>query len=40
MLVREDYQVFTEPKALETLASLKNISLRMYRTNPEIEKML
>ena len=31
-----DYLFFSEPNALEKLASLKNIELRMFRTNREI----
>lgn len=35
-ILTTDYQVFTEPKALETLASLKNITLKMYHTSSVI----
>lgn len=31
-ILTTDYQTFTEPKALDKLAGLKNIELRMYRT--------
>ena len=29
-IITTDYQLFTEPKALDKLASLKNISLKIY----------
>lgn len=34
-ILTTDYLFFSEPEALERLASLKNIRLRMYRTNGE-----
>ena len=34
-ILTTDYLSFSEPKALKTLASLKNIELRMFRTNSE-----
>ncbi|OUO76768.1 NgoFVII family restriction endonuclease [Blautia sp. An249] len=33
-ILTTDYQIFTEPKALDKLAELKNISLKIYRCNP------
>lgn len=35
-ILTTDYQMFTEPKALDTLASLSNITLKMYRCNAVI----
>ena len=29
-IITTDYQLFTEPKALDKLAALKNISLKIY----------
>ncbi len=34
-ILTTDYLSFSEPEALETLASLKNIKLKMFRTNSE-----
>ena len=34
-ILTTDYQFFTQPRAIERLAALKNIELRMYRTGPE-----
>ena len=34
-ILTTDYLMFSEPSALETLASLKNIQLKMYCTNTE-----
>ena len=35
MILTTDYLCFSEPKALEKLASLKNIELKMFRTDDE-----
>ena len=35
-ILTTDYQMFTEPKALDTLASLSNITLKLYRCNAVI----
>ena len=33
-IITTDYQIFTEPKALDKLAELKNISLKIYKCDP------
>ena len=39
-ILTTDYLTFSQPKALDRLAQLKNIELKMFRTNSEVTYQL